>query len=201
MRTSLLQRIESTEFAISIETASSEGSYVRYVDDRVEYRELLTELRAHPGDAVHLVERIQRLSNAKIDARYANPSDVALAVYLRALSVVNDGLAAFSAHIAVNTVNTWWARKVARGLLTKRANESSTTAKAIPVYLGLEPRPGILVGTGSPALQIVFSDFARDLRPAMTGISTLAISGVSPARELHTEQPRPFAVDTRSAAA
>jgi hypothetical protein len=76
-----------------------------------------------------------RLARRRIDPRYANPWDVALAVYVWALDLKDSPLRIMGAGAAIETLGAWWARKVAEEVLTETAARSDAPTEVYePVF-------------------------------------------------------------------
>lgn len=106
-----------------------------------------------------VLSRLVELSRQRIDRRYENPWDTALAIYLWLLSSAQKDLLALAAEIVAQAPQCWWAKKLSDQLLRERETQTKSSVQAFTV-----PSQPLLVSYS------VIPDMAFALFPLETGL-------------------------------
>lgn len=107
----IFDEIESHKFTALLNVASDLRTFLKITNSENCVRELLNKL--DNTNARHrLIERVNILVNEKIDHRYLNPNDTALAIYIWAMSQKNLNSSKVTAEISVDAPNCWWSDKI-----------------------------------------------------------------------------------------
>ncbi|MEA5452054.1 hypothetical protein VB780_26000 [Leptolyngbya sp. CCNP1308] len=110
--------IESTQFSALVNLSSGRRTFEKICGRDLVVKSLLEKLL--DSESVfgwQVLSRVATLSQQKNDCQYENPNDVALAVYIWALSLVKLELAETAAQFALSAPNCWWARIFALHIL------------------------------------------------------------------------------------
>jgi hypothetical protein len=111
----VLGQIESHDFSALLDVASDLKSFHQAVNARPEFHDLLEHLKnKESADAV--CDRAHELARWPIDPRDEHPYDAAVATYLLALSMWQEGLAREVAQVVAQSQSWWWADRVASDL-------------------------------------------------------------------------------------
>lgn len=106
-----LKEVESHDLAARLNVASDFGTFLRAAQQQQSVRALIQEL----GSRKRLQEvfyRILELSRQKVDLRYENQWDTAIALYVLLISLKDFDLAKIAAQVAAQMPQCWWAKKV-----------------------------------------------------------------------------------------
>ena len=105
----ILREIESAEFALKLGLSGSRIRAMQALVHLPQARALLDALREDADSVYDVACRVVALIRTKIDLRYTHPGDAAIAVYLRALNIVNPSLAEdLVPMVASQRQNLWW---------------------------------------------------------------------------------------------
>jgi len=110
----LFTDIEAAKTAALVNVVSGWRSFVRALVQLDAVRELATEARSNETVASHVLMRLVGLSQLKVDPRYENPNDVAMAAYLQVLSLTAPELYASAIDAVLSAQNCWWATQLAQ---------------------------------------------------------------------------------------
>lgn len=106
-----IREIESHEFAVRVNLASSFRGFLRVIRAEKAVDVLLRGLE-QPEKRTQLFFRAQELSRQTIDPRHENPWDIALAVYSWAIGQKDLDLAGAMARIVSEAPQCWWASNI-----------------------------------------------------------------------------------------
>lgn len=126
------RKIESERYSAEIGIASGRETFETLIRDSAEFRELKAYLHAHRQHIIEVVNLVKRQSEQRIDYRYENPNDTALATYLLGLSIVDPRTAEAAAGFALVAPNTWWVSKIASDLINR--TEATLTLSTAATY-------------------------------------------------------------------
>ncbi len=213
----LFERIESAAFAIEANLASGASDFIEAVSSNPAFVALSEEAKQNPYVSGAVLQRIELLANLKVDYRYENPHDAALAAYAWLLFQNAPRLAPIAAAILIEARQVWWARHIAGYILEAEASFKSAsntrTASTIPVAVvtGIETdswvyeltgvqQSNILAGLleGSHCVEIVEDSTVYLLSPAETVWSELSWGELQGLRQIVDLRPndssseRPF---------
>ena len=183
----LFDQIESRAFAVEANLASGASDFIEAVSSNPAFVALSEEEKQNPYVSGVVLQRIQLLANLKVDYRYENPHDAALAAYAWLLFQNAPRLATIAAAILIEARQVWWARHAARYMLESEASSKSArntrTASIMDVaavtgiktdyvagrFTGVQ-QSNILAGLfgGSPGVEIVAHPTVYALSPAGT---------------------------------
>lgn len=106
-------------------------SFVRALNEVPAVRALAAEARGSEAVASKVLGRVLVLSRLKIDTRYENPNDVAMAAYLQVLLLTSRDLYAAAADAVGTAHNVWWAVQLSQlGRLTKPARSTGSPRRS-----------------------------------------------------------------------
>jgi hypothetical protein len=105
--------IESYGFSARVNLASGLRQAVRAALEAPEAKELLTVIEADPSAARAVLKRVSYLLSVAPDARYENPCDSALTLYLWLLIRHNVVMARAAAPLVAREPSLWWSRQLA----------------------------------------------------------------------------------------
>jgi len=111
-----LKEIESHAFAARLGVASDLKTFLRAAWNQVELIVLLNELRNEDIQRLLLLRAIN-LSQEKVDPRFENPSDTALALYVWAAYMKNNDLGKILAQAVTRAPQCWWAKLISRQII------------------------------------------------------------------------------------
>ncbi len=114
----MFSRIESTDFAVHAGLASGASTFVEAISQDPAFIQLSEEARQNPYVPDAICQRIQFLTDYKIDYRYENPHDTALATYAWLLYENAPKIAKVAAVLLTEARQVWWARHVANHILS-----------------------------------------------------------------------------------
>ena len=112
--------IESHEFAARVNVASDFGTFAA----AMEAHEAFADAR-QPAYAARIAQRALELIRRRVDIRYENPWDAALAAYILLLLHTSRGLARVVSAGVLQLPQLWWASKLARHVVHEGRTESS----------------------------------------------------------------------------
>jgi hypothetical protein len=125
----LLAEIEGTAFALRVGVASGLKHFGRLLRDQKAVGALARAAQSNVEVARVVFSRLVRLSRLRIDPRYENPSDVAVAGYLLVLSATELYAAAVDEVLA--SQNLWWAAHMARAAVEDARHVSAAETLVI----------------------------------------------------------------------
>ena len=111
-----MREIESHEFAARLNVASNFRTFLRAAQRQEAVRTLLQELDSQEKRQ-QVFFRILELSRQRVDPRYENQWDTALAVYVWLINLKDFDLAKVAAEAAAQALQCWWAMKVSGHIL------------------------------------------------------------------------------------
>jgi hypothetical protein len=129
-----LERIESHEFAASVNIASHLGMFLAIASESEATRYVRAQLK-DVGNVAELATRAYKRTQEPVDPRYENRWDVPLAVYLWLLVVESPQYALPVAYSVLVTPQCWWARQLARRIVS---GAYKTEGTAEPEVLSLK---------------------------------------------------------------
>lgn len=135
--------IESSAIVIRLNVASGFKTFLRAIQSEhvvVEMQRMMTSKYVQG----QVLARIGELSRLRVDRRYENPWDTALAVYLWLIKSADRNLSALSAEIVAQAPQCWWAHKLAHQLLSEREIRIESTAQAYSWTAQPVPGSGVL---------------------------------------------------------
>lgn len=112
-----ISQVESHGFAVQLGVASDWRTFRRALREHP-VANRLNELLATTANQAAVLRRVQSLSQRETDARYENPWDVALTVYVDALHRHDQVLARLAASAARRAGHIWWISRVVDRVLT-----------------------------------------------------------------------------------
>lgn len=107
----IMRLVEGHEFAARLNLASDMRTLLSIALQQDEIRRLI-ELLEKPEAQEEVLRRVVQISRQRIDPRYENPGDAALAVYVWVLNVRGSRLARLAADAAIEAPHCWWAEKI-----------------------------------------------------------------------------------------
>lgn len=122
--TRLVQEIESHSFAIDTNVVSGTRSFYRAVAQQRIVRQLWSDIQ-DVRLARELVFHVSKLSRQRIDIRYENPLDTALAVYLWTLWSTHPELARVAAEAVAQAPNCFWSARLSERILQQNFTVAS----------------------------------------------------------------------------
>lgn len=132
----LFEYVEGLEFASRTNLANDFRTFVRALelDDT---QERLCAVASFGENGQRILERVQSLTSVQSDLNYENPSDSALATYLRVLYFTNSPLTFHAAKIVADAPRLWWAEFVAT-LILRNQSAISLSARVASSSIGLQ---------------------------------------------------------------
>ncbi len=121
----LLGEIESQEFAVRLNVASTRRVFLVALKAEPAFLRLTALLRETPALGTRVLRRVATLAGLDFDLRYEHPYDSALAAYAWALAAETPEAARIAAELLISTRQTLWAREIAHLIL--EAMPASTT--------------------------------------------------------------------------
>ena len=140
MLENLFEEIESARTAASVNVVSGLRSFVRALNEVPAVRALAAEARGSETVASKVLGRVLVLSKLKIDTRYENPNDVAMAAYLQVLSLTARGLYAAATDAVGTAHNVWWALQLSQ---LGRLNQAGAEHRVAATITSVPPAPSI----------------------------------------------------------
>ena len=105
----IFRKIESPEFALTLGLSGSRTRAMQTLVRLPEVEDLLKVLGEDVEATRMVANRAATLVETEIDLRYTHPADAAIAVYLRALDILNSDLAlVLASTMARLRTNLWW---------------------------------------------------------------------------------------------
>lgn len=126
----ILPVIESHEFAARLNVASDFNTFSAAMAAEESFQAMRRELAL----ADRIAERVLELLRRRVDVRYENPWDAAIAAYLLALCTSKPELAELVAANVLQASQLWWATKIARHVVSEQRTDSSD---AVSGFAGL----------------------------------------------------------------
>lgn len=120
-----ISNIESHEFAVRVNIASDLKTFLKVVQQEEAVLWFGKQLAIYEM-RLEILSRIYELSKSKIDLRYENQWDTALAVYLWLLDNRDPIIAKIAAEVASQIPQCWWAAKLSRFILFEKQLYSDT---------------------------------------------------------------------------
>jgi len=154
----LFKHIESVDFTTDFTVISGFKVFQQALDKSDVLRQLINSLKAHPPRKKKMLERLICLLGSSNDPEQLHPYDIAIAVYLYALSKVDIILAFETARKLCEIPNLWWARRLANAVLDSMKTatiQASMQVEGAEAYLSdrvtfvsdsTEPQTRIVVG-------------------------------------------------------
>jgi len=129
-----MAEIESRNFSARMSVATDTGMFLKILEHDRTVNDLLEEL-GHIGQARSLVHRVFALLTERVDVRFRNPHDVAIAVFLWALTRRQEEYGKIAAQTAEDLcVRYWWTPKITK-LIASGALSGETRKIEGPVHL------------------------------------------------------------------
>ncbi len=123
-----LREVESHAFAARVNVASDLRTFFEAARREPAVEALTRDLGTTAARAA-VAARAVELARQKVDPRYENPWDVALAMYLWLMSMSDLQLAGLMAEAVAWAPQCWWARKVARAVSPERLTQSTSVTR------------------------------------------------------------------------
>jgi hypothetical protein len=114
MTRELITQVEGTAFAVHVGVASGFKQFGRLLRSQKAVDALAQAARSDADIARIVLGRLVRLSRLRIDPRYENPNDVAIAAYLVVLASASSQLYRIAVDEVLSSTNLWWAAQIAR---------------------------------------------------------------------------------------
>ncbi len=135
------RQIESMEFAIRANLASGATGFIDAISSGPAFNDLLEEAKLQSDIISAVLQRIRLLASSKVDHRYENPNDVALATYTWLLSECVPDVAKIAAAVVLDAHQIWWARHIASHILESdvKLKASHSTQSIFISYSGPPP--------------------------------------------------------------
>ncbi|MGK7926221.1 MAG: hypothetical protein AB4290_13425 [Spirulina sp.] len=115
-----METIEGYEFDALLNVASSFKMLKKIARKQTAFKDLVAFLTDSPENVWLVLKRTVDLSNQPIDPQYENPADIALTVYLLALSLVDLDIAETASSFVLQAQNCWWSVKFAACLMSEK---------------------------------------------------------------------------------
>jgi hypothetical protein len=109
----LIAYIESQGFSARINLASGRNLLIRFLEMDEGVSALVDAIKESSEQALHVLARVEDLSRMKVNPRYENPNDTAMAVYSWALYQSWPDLGRIASIFASSAPGIWWAREIA----------------------------------------------------------------------------------------
>jgi hypothetical protein len=130
-------KIESLTFDVQVSVESGLSSIARKIFRQPVVKKLYQELKQR-GTSISLLARLAGLTRKKVDARYRNPYDAAIATYLLLIVVLYPDQISTAARLTRNAQNLWIASHVANALL-HHGGAGQFVVSQVPTYFGENP--------------------------------------------------------------
>lgn len=117
--TESLADIESLKFDVHLNALSGYRTFFKAVSEEPSVIDLRNELETSFSAGEDLLGRIYDLAHIYPDARYENPKDVPLAVYLWLLEMTKPSVAELAAHYVRQAPQCWYADQLAYRILNR----------------------------------------------------------------------------------
>lgn len=127
-----LAEIQSQEFAINLNMVSDLRTFLQAASKESVVQTLYTAMSESEDAFDEVVNIIRELSSLEVDRRYENPNDTALAVLLMLVALVNTDFAIIMADFVDRSQQCWYAKKIARQIITPHIVSTSNTQSYIP---------------------------------------------------------------------
>jgi hypothetical protein len=121
----LVSEIEGTEFVFEVGMASGLKHLRRLLRDQAVVHALAQAARNDLEVARIVLGRLVRLSRLRIDPRFENPNDIAIAAYLVVLSAASPQLCSAAVDEVLLSTNLSWAEQIARAFLEESKQVSA----------------------------------------------------------------------------
>ena len=151
-----MQLVESHEFDARLSVSSDLRTFLQAAQRTTAVRALFRELRAN-GSLRRVVVRVIQLARQRVDPRYENKWDTALAVYVWVISLVDINLAKVAAEATALAPQCWWANKIAQSLLLE--DRLQTDAQYEVNYLDPRAQRGVVTQTSEAGKSLLPSGF------------------------------------------
>jgi hypothetical protein len=115
--------VESPRIAAQLGVVSTPRALERALASEPTIRRLLG-LLARPHNRRRLYDHFLEILGAPNDQRFAHPLDLALAIYVRLLDIVDPSIAEAAASAALRLPNLWWTRAFAISILAQSARRT-----------------------------------------------------------------------------
>lgn len=125
-----MREAESHGFAARLNLASDLKTFLRAAKREESVLVLLDEMTS-PDKRALVLSRVMQISQSRVDRRYENPGDVALAIYVWIMTFADLDFAKVAAQATEQVSKCWWARQIADQLLS--AGHIHTTAGVLEV--------------------------------------------------------------------
>lgn len=122
--------IESRDYRIRVNKASSLSHFKRDVSSADEFHALVQEITKIEGNDLHVVKRIYDLVTLDTDHRYEHPYDAAMATYLLSLEAAGSRRLVVAANLLRQSDRTWWADKISKRIIASSRNTSRARDRA-----------------------------------------------------------------------
>ncbi len=121
----LFRNIESHDLAADLNLALNLRNFFKIADEQASIKNL--KLLINDSENINIILlRIKDLIEQKVDLRYENPYDTAVAVYTWALFSEHRQAGKIAAEYSTNLRQGWWAIKYARNILNEGRHSIST---------------------------------------------------------------------------
>ena len=126
-----MREVESHGFAARVNLSSDLKTFLRAAENEPAVRALFDEMASRDNMA-NILSRVAEIAQSRVDPRYENPYDVALAIYVWAMSFIDLSFAKVAAQAVEQASNCWWSKQLATQILTT-GYIRSTTFDMMPV--------------------------------------------------------------------
>lgn len=133
-----ISNIESHELVVRLNIASDLKTFLKLAQQEEAVLWLGKQLDIYEN-RLEILARIYELSRYKIDLRYENQWDTALAVFLWLLSNKDPIIAKIGAEVASQIPQCWWAAKLSRFILFEKELSSDTKDNILNVPRIISP--------------------------------------------------------------
>lgn len=111
---------------------------------------------ASPEVLFEVLRQIRDLSDLEVDRRYENPNDTALAVFLLLVTLVDTDYAFITADLVDRAQQCWYAKHIARRILTPYNISSSNTRPSLSHTMSLSDEMSIVLNPATLQRKLSF---------------------------------------------
>ncbi len=123
-----LEEIQTHEFDVNLNVVSSYGAFFKAASRQPAVQEMARQLAECSNRREETLGLIYDISNLAIDPRYENPKDTSLAILLWLTSFADPEYSRLAAFYVDQAPQCWYAKKLARSILTPAAVKSSNAS-------------------------------------------------------------------------
>ena len=120
----LFRKIEDFAFSARVDVASGVRVFLRIAFDQPEVIQLQACIEQEEDGCLKIWERAFSLCSREVDAQYANPWDVPIAIYLYIIKESHLENAYILAHVVKAKINLLWARQIALDIISEVDNSN-----------------------------------------------------------------------------